>query len=63
MYLVDFELLKSLKLTNDHLKIGSLKRIFELGVTMWYNNRYQQCFVSLDDSKNRWHSNVLLQIQ
>jgi hypothetical protein len=34
MYLVNFGLLKSLELTNDHLKIGNLERNFDLRATM-----------------------------
>jgi hypothetical protein len=33
MYLVNFELLKSLELTIDHLEVGKLKRNFYLGAT------------------------------
>jgi hypothetical protein len=29
MYLVNFGLLKSLKLTNDHLEVGNLKRMID----------------------------------
>jgi hypothetical protein len=31
MYLINFELLKILKLRIDHLKVGKLKRNFHLG--------------------------------
>jgi hypothetical protein len=33
MYLINFRLLKSSKLTNDHLKIENLERNFDLGAT------------------------------
>jgi hypothetical protein len=33
MYIVNFGLLKSLKLTIDHLEVGKLKRNFDLEAT------------------------------
>jgi len=35
MNLVNFELLKSSKLTNDSLEIENLERNFDLGITMF----------------------------
>ncbi len=34
MYLVNFKLLKSPKLTNDHLEIGNFERNFDFGTTI-----------------------------
>jgi len=34
MYLVNYRLFKSSKLTNDHLEIGNLERNFDLGTTI-----------------------------
>jgi hypothetical protein len=34
MYLTNYELFKSLELTNDHLEIGNLERNFDLEATM-----------------------------
>ncbi len=34
MYLTNYELLKSLELTNDHLEIGNLERNFDLEATL-----------------------------
>lgn len=36
MYLITSKLFKSSKLTNDH----KFKRNIDLGVTIWYNNKY-----------------------
>jgi hypothetical protein len=36
MYLVHFELLKNLELTNDRLEIENLERNFDLGATQQY---------------------------
>jgi hypothetical protein len=38
MYLVNFKLLESSKLINDHLKIESLKIKFDLGTAIPYDN-------------------------
>jgi hypothetical protein len=40
MYLINYRLLKSSKLINDHLEIGNLERIFDLGATIGCNNKY-----------------------
>jgi hypothetical protein len=53
MYLVNFELLKSLELTIDYLEVVKLKRNFNLGATKWCSNKHLNFFVSLDDPTNR----------
>jgi hypothetical protein len=40
MYLVNYRLLKSSKLINDHMEIGNLERNFDLGATIGCNNKY-----------------------
>jgi hypothetical protein len=40
MYLTNYELFKSLELTNDHLEIGNLERNIDLGATIGCNNKY-----------------------